>query len=236
MKEDSEPFLAAFGSFCLLKKVSQTKDANGWQGFILRLHDLAFLHFRRFGQVGYLVTVQTWQRTKSWRASCHFAIFPSLVNFDFCFILSLARCCSTGCIAQPAALLNRLHSETGCLGCFAGFNRLHSETGCIPPLGSLLAPWLHSSPLLPLAPFWRNAGSMLALGSAGSFSPLSSLLALLPFGSMLALAKCWLWLWLIGSPLWLIVPLAHSLSPLASPGSEPHSGTTWAPLGRSFCL
>lgn len=59
------------------------------QGFILRLHDLAFLHFRRFGQVGYLVTVQTWQRTKSWRASCHFAIFPSLVNFDFCFILSL---------------------------------------------------------------------------------------------------------------------------------------------------
>jgi hypothetical protein len=72
-----------------LKKVSQTKDANSWQGFILRLHDLAFLHFRRFGQVGYLVTVQTWQRTKSWRASCHFAIFPSLVNFDFCFILSL---------------------------------------------------------------------------------------------------------------------------------------------------
>lgn len=91
VKEDSEPFLAAFGSFCLLKKVSQTKDANRCQGFILRLHDLAFLHFRRFGQVGYLVTVQTWQRTKSWRASCHFAIFPSLVNFDFCFILSLAH-------------------------------------------------------------------------------------------------------------------------------------------------
>ena len=76
--------------FCLLKKVSQTKDERFCvQCFILRFHDLAFLHFRRFGQVGYLVTVQTWQRTKSWRASCHFAIFPSLVNFDFHFILSL---------------------------------------------------------------------------------------------------------------------------------------------------
>lgn len=85
------PSRLGFTTSCLLKKVSQTKDANRWQGFILRLHDLAFLHFRRFGQVGYLVTVQTWQRTKSWRASCHFAIFPSLVNFDFCFILSLNR-------------------------------------------------------------------------------------------------------------------------------------------------
>jgi hypothetical protein len=81
-------------SFCLLKKVSQTKgSAFSRLPFILRFHDLAFLHFRRFGQVGYLVTVQTWQRTKSWRASCHFAIFPSLVNFDFHFILSLAVVC-----------------------------------------------------------------------------------------------------------------------------------------------
>ena len=75
---------------CLLKKVSQTNHPPWPDSFILRFHDLAFLHFRRFGQVGYLVTVQTWQRTKSWRASCHFAIFPSLVNFDFHFILSLA--------------------------------------------------------------------------------------------------------------------------------------------------
>jgi hypothetical protein len=90
-------------SFCLLKKVSQTKGIHRFP-FILRFHDLAFLHFRRFGQVGYLVTVQTWQRTKSWRASCHFAIFPSLVNFDFHFILSLAL--ELGAVAGETSELN----------------------------------------------------------------------------------------------------------------------------------
>lgn len=51
---------------CLLKKVSQTNHPPWPDSFILRFHDLAFLHFRRFRQVGSLVTVQTWQRTLSW--------------------------------------------------------------------------------------------------------------------------------------------------------------------------
>ena len=110
------------------------------QGFILRLHDLAFLHFRRFGQVGYLVTVQTWQRTKSWRASCHFAIFPSLVNFDFCFILSL----DPGlCILAHAAF------EPGL--CILGFG-----SWLMLPLNLAFRSWriLHSSGLWIPASFW----------------------------------------------------------------------------------
>ena len=35
--------------------------------FIPRFHDLAFLHFEWFGQVGHLAKVQIWQCIKSWR-------------------------------------------------------------------------------------------------------------------------------------------------------------------------
>lgn len=51
----------------LLVEESVADQPSTWpDSFILRFHDLAFLHFRRFRQVGSLVTVQTWQRTQSW--------------------------------------------------------------------------------------------------------------------------------------------------------------------------
>lgn len=72
-----------------MKKVPQTRPfCRSQASFVLRFHDLAFLHFRRFGQVGSLVTVQTWQRTKSWRFhvisqfSCRRS---TLIFISFCF-------------------------------------------------------------------------------------------------------------------------------------------------------
>ncbi len=85
---------------CLLKKVAQTKRRGlrvraafrsrppSRAGFVLRFHDLAFLHFRRFGQVGSLVTVQTWQRTTGWwfyvisQFSCRWS---TLIFISCCF-------------------------------------------------------------------------------------------------------------------------------------------------------
>ena len=52
---------------CLVDEDCASCDA--WQGVLElpRFHDLAFLHFEWFGQVGHLAKVQIWQCIKSWR-------------------------------------------------------------------------------------------------------------------------------------------------------------------------